>query len=439
VDPDATKPWWDGWTLHQGAGSLKSIPEHPLAADIVEGRLTPAATANCPAGTANANVSATVFQVAFPVCLINAPITADTKLTSDHVYLLTGTINVGNGGVQGATPATATPVTLTIEAGTQIYGALGTSAALVITRGSKIFVNGTAELPVVMSSADGTDPATANIGAGNDYTGPNEWGGLIIDGFGVVNEGAEVLSEAAPDGVNRFFGGNNPLDSSGAIRYLVIAESGEEFRQDEEIQGLTLEGVGSGTVIDYVQVHYSGDDGIEWFGGTVNAKHLVVTAADDDSFDMDLGYQGGVQFAIAVQSNGLGDRTIESDNNGDNFDQLPISTPTFSNITLVGRAGRPDTTTTGALHREGFGGFIHKAIITDAGTAPPDQFEDGCLDIDDTTARITDGSLVYQDAIFNCAVPGPLSAPDEDVPPPATPTPPPATPPPAGPPAPPPA
>lgn len=129
----------------------------------------------------------------------------------------------------------------------------------------------------------------------------------------------------------------------------------------------TLEGVGSGTEIDYVHIHQSGDDGIEWFGGTVNARHVVITGMEDDGLDMDLGYQGGIQFAIVKLANDGGNRAIESDNNGDNFDQTQISTPTIANVTLIGDVGAPDATTTGALHREGFGVFMHKAIITDGG------------------------------------------------------------------------
>ncbi|MEW6683776.1 MAG: hypothetical protein AB1451_12775 [Nitrospirota bacterium] len=275
----------------------------------------------------------------------------------------------------------------------QIFGdTTASTAGIVITRGSDVFVNGTAAMPVVMSSADGGNISTA----ANNFSGYNEWGGLIIDGFGVVNEGAEVLSEAAPDSVNRYFGGNDPSDDSGEIHYLVVTESGQEFRLDQEIQGLTLEGVGSGTVIDHVQVHQSGDDGIEWFGGTVNAKYVVITAPDDDGLDMDLGYQGGIQFAIVKQSDTRGDRGIESDNNGGNFDALPRSLPTIANITLIGDVGKPTTTTTGAYHHEGFGAFFHKAIITGG-------FELACLDIDDRSDDVTAGRLSYDDSIFNCA------------------------------------
>jgi hypothetical protein len=160
-------------------------------------------------------------------------------------------------------------------------------------------------------------------------------------------------------------------------------------------------------------VHQSGDDGIEWFGGTVNAKYVVITAPDDDGLDMDLGYQGGIQFALVIQANDRGDKGIESDNNGDNFDAAPISMPTIANLTLIGDVGKASAKTAGALHREGFGAFIHKAIITNKDTAGGAIFEGGCVDVDDSIARIDEGTLKYVDAIFNCS-PGALAADETD-------------------------
>jgi hypothetical protein len=404
VDPDDATPWWANWTLSEGNGSLSGTTFHPLQAEIEGDIIVPAGAANCPSGTTDATQTASIFGKSFPICLLDQDLTANTTLTNDHVYLVNGTINVGDGGGAGMTPATAANVTLTIQAGVQIFGdTTASTAGIVITRGSNVMVNGTEAMPVVMSSADGGAIDTP----ANNFSGYNEWGGLIIDGFGVVNEGAEVLSEAAPDGVNRYFGGTDPSDDSGEIHYLVVTESGQEFRLDQEIQGLTLEGVGSGTDIDHVQIHQSGDDGIEWFGGTVNAKYLVITAPDDDGLDMDLGYQGGIQFALVIQSNDRGDKGIESDGNGDNFDATPLSLPTIANLTIIGDAGKASATTVGALHREGMGGFFHKVIITDKNGSA--GFEDGCVDVDNTVARIDEGAFGYVDAIFNCS-PGPLAA-----------------------------
>jgi hypothetical protein len=247
-----------------------------------------------------------------------------------------------------------------------------------------------------LSDLSGTDASKGY------FSGVDEWGGLVIDGYASTNasDSGETLTEVAPDNVERYFGGSTDDDDSGSISYLVIAESGGEFREDEEIQGLTLEGVGSGTSIDHVQVHHSGDDGIEWFGGTVDATHLLITGAQDDSFDMDLGFQGKIQYAMARQADGWGNRTIESDNNGDNFDAEPMTMPTFVNVTLIGNSN-DEAKTTGALHREGMAGNFHQMIITD--DAEYGDYSEGCLDIDDTTARIADGNLAYENVIMNCA------------------------------------
>ncbi|MBA2409321.1 MAG: hypothetical protein H0V62_05970, partial [Gammaproteobacteria bacterium] len=189
-----------------------------------------------------------------------------------------------------------------------------------------------------------TDPNPTNL------SGRGTFGGLVIDGFARVNSAnaaGETTSEVdrvLTDGF-RSYGGRLDTDNSGSIRFLVIAESGVAFRPDEEIQGLTLEGVGSGTRIQFVQVLGSEDDGVEWFGGSVNADHLVINGADDDSLDMDLGYRGRVQYALALQGTTNGNYGIESDGNGDNFNAVPFTAPRIANVTILGNKGRIDENT----------------------------------------------------------------------------------------------
>ncbi|MGI8740040.1 MAG: hypothetical protein ACR2KU_10560 [Gammaproteobacteria bacterium] len=251
-----------------------------------------------------------------------------------------------------------------------------------------------------------TDPNPTNL------SGRGTFGGLVIDGFARVNSAnaaGETTSEVdrvLTDGF-RSYGGRLDTDNSGSIRLLVIAESGVAFRPDEEIQGLTLEGVGSGTRIQFVQVLGSEDDGVEWFGGSVNADHLVINGADDDSLDMDLGYRGRVQYALALQGTTNGNYGIESDGNGDNFNAVPFTAPRIANVTILGNKGRIDENTTGALHREGWRGQVYRSVY--ANTGPVARFEDGCLDIDDLLPT----SLRYRDAIFGCAPPSTLAAADE--------------------------
>jgi len=251
-----------------------------------------------------------------------------------------------------------------------------------------------------------TDPNPTNL------SGRGTFGGLVIDGFGRVNSAnaaGETTSEVdrvLTDGF-RYYGGRLDTDNSGSINYLVIAESGVAFRPDEEIQGLTLEGVGSGTRISRVQILGSEDDGIEWFGGSVNADHLVINGVDDDSLDMDLGYRGRVQYALALLGATNGNYGIESDGNGDNFNAIPFTAPRIANVTILGNKGRIDENTTGALHREGWRGQVYRAVY--ANTGPIARFEDGCLDIDDLLPT----TLQYRDAIFACAPPSTLAAADE--------------------------
>lgn len=240
-----------------------------------------------------------------------------------------------------------------------------------------------------------------------DLSGRGKWGSLVISGYGEINnadDNDQTTTEAVPDGVTRWFGGTDNDDSSGSIRYVILAETGEAFRPDEEVQGLTIEGSGAGTTISHVQVTNSDDDGIEWFGGAASADHVVIQGVTDDSLDMDLGYQGTVQFGLIRQGANFGDRIIESDNNGSDFGALPKTTPILANITLFGNAGNGgtgDANTMGALHREGMGGQLYRSVIADDSEAGA-QFDLGCLDVDDEL----DEDLEYGDVLFNCAAGG---------------------------------
>lgn len=408
VDPAAADgdAWWQGWTVGGDYdGTLSTTPFHPLAAEIDAGTIAPNPGTPCtginPDFTSGgtATFAFGTVSVDFPICVISQRITANTTLTNGHIYVLTGGIYVGSGGVENFSNPGAGP-TLTIEAGVQIYGDSSEGfTGLVITRGANIKVEGTAAEPVIMAAVqyDASNQTITDQPA--NLLDRGAWGGLILDGFAKVNSaampGGEVASEAVPSGQTRFFGGSLQDDGSGTIEYLIIAESGIAFRQDEEIQGLTFEGVGSSTRVSYLQVLGSEDDGVEFFGGTATLDHVVINGTDDDGLDMDLGFQGTIEFAIVRIGAQNGNRGIESDNNGDNFDALPVSKPKLANITILGNAG--GETTTGALHREGFAGTLYRAVISDdmlLGT----KFDNGCYDIDDVLSQVA-----YRNAIFNCS------------------------------------
>lgn len=403
VDPTAAKGWWDGWAYVNTAvdGTLPGANFHPLEAEIMGGTIAPAAQNGCT--TVNAGFAdggtVTIFGASFPVCVISADITTDTSLSNDHVYVLDGTISVGVGMTQlsGGTPASS--ATLTIEEGTQIYAAEGQASSLVITRGSRIAANGSADMPIILAAVavDGSGSITGNP---TDLTGRGVWGGLVLSGMARENSGdsnGELTTEAAPPDAERWFGGMNDSDNSGTVRYMIIAESGYEFRPDEEVQGLTLEAVGSATTLEYIQVVGSEDDCVEWFGGSAGIDYLICNGVDDDALDMDEGFSGNVQFVIVRMGSDNGDRGIESDGNGSNFEAMPFTAPNLANLTILGNPGRADGNTSAILHREGFRGKTYRSVFTDdllGGGA----FESGCLDID----NVLPTALAHNDSVFNC-------------------------------------
>lgn len=328
---------------------------------------------NCPTGTSGA-----VDTDAGAVCVLEGRIEQNVTLSSDYNYLLDGEVVIGNGDAELTGSATPDEYTLTIEAGTEVFGE--NDSYLVITRGSKINAAGTAENPITFSSVD------------EGYEGAGEWGGVVLMGFARTNAddgSGNVLAEAVGETEARYYGGSDNDDNSGIMQYVRITEGGYEVKTDEEINGLTLFGVGRGTTLDHIQVNSNQDDGIEFFGGTARVSHLVLTGNLDDSIDWDLGFQGNIQYALVtkVAESGYG---METDNDGSDFDKAPRSRPTLANVTIVGAAGAD----AGAKHREGTGAFVHNSIYTG---------DDECLDVDDQSSEITNSELVYNNVIFNCA------------------------------------
>jgi hypothetical protein len=243
-------------------------------------------------------------------------ITSDTRWTRNNIYLLNGTVYVNSGA------------TLTIEPGTIIKGDLANQGTLVIRQGGRLIAQGTPTQPIVFTS---NQPAGSRA--------PGDWGGIIICGRAPVNLSGNPTIEG---GVNANFGGTDPADNSGIVQYVRIEYPGVAFLPNNEINGLTLGGVGYGTTIDHVQVTGSGDDSFEWFGGTVNAKYLVALAGTDDDFDSDNGYSGRVQFGFALRDPSRGDTApggvsngLESDNDASGSANTPQTSAVFSNMTVL--------------------------------------------------------------------------------------------------------
>lgn len=250
---------------------------------------------------------------------LQGSIEANRTLDATKVYKLVGFVYIKDG------------VTLTIPAGTVIRGDKDSKATLVVTRGGKLIAEGTAAKPIVF---------TSNQAVGS--RAPGDWGGIIILGKSTNNiPGGTGLIEGGltlPEGNH---GGNVPADNSGVLKYVRVEFPGIAYATNNEINGITFGSVGSGTTVDYVQVSYSGDDSFEWFGGTVNAKHLVSIANVDDVFDFDNGFSGKLQFLVAQRDPSLADQAgqsngIESDNSEKVFDSSPRTRPVISNMTLIG-------------------------------------------------------------------------------------------------------
>ncbi|MCS6912579.1 MAG: hypothetical protein RMK29_19875 [Myxococcales bacterium] len=297
------------------------------------------------------------------------------RLTADRTWRLRGQVSVPAG------------VTLTIEPGTVVQGQYGMPVSfLLVERGGRLLAEGTAERPIVFTSERPPGERA-----------PGDWGGVVLKGRAHLNlpggEG-ELEGEAG-----RYGGGATPddNDSSGVLRYVRIEFAGRVISGENELNALTLGAVGRGTRIEYVQVHQALDDGFEMFGGSVDLRYCVATAMQDDAFDWDFGWTGRGQFLVAQQIVGDGNNGIEADNNKDNNDLMPLSSPTLYNVTLVG-TGRGQQAMKqprfGLTLRRGTAGRLHNLIVT--------GFQDaGMVMTEDSTARRTvDGQLDITHSLF---------------------------------------
>jgi hypothetical protein len=261
-------------------------------------------------------------------------------------------------------------VTITIEPGALVVGKNPPSqnggptnvSALIFLRGAKINASGTPANPILMTSSNHVDANNGKVKPRGD------WGGLVLNGSAPVNcPGGECLAEGL---VGVPFGGTNGNDSSGVLEYVRVEFSGAELSPDNELNVITMNGIGSGTIIDHVQANNGFDDCMEWFGGNVNAKFLVAAGCGDDMFDTQLGTQLNAQYALGVfyQPNlqNAGNNGFEWDNNENGFSLLPNNDVRFCNTTLVGTALQPSvglgTTEFAMLLRRGTAGNIANTI-----------------------------------------------------------------------------
>ncbi len=367
VDPSQATPWWAGWTIEDSV----AIEEEPQDASF-----------------ASCNASKTV-------CTLTGTVDQDYTMVAGVEYRLDGVVQVGAGNVEITSQAEmdaiqAAGVTLTVRAGVDVKAFA--DGVLLVTRGSKLIANGSASSPITFSSID------------PDYDGMGEWGGVVIQGFApqygqggtgacfadgenwcnVLGEGGDFVQE---------YGGALADDDSGIIRFVRIAEGGLIAGPNNEINGLTLQGVGHETLVDYVQVHGNQDDGIEWFGGTVNVKHALLTNNDDDDIDFDEGYQGNIQYALIIKNQTPGATPVGSNDprgielNSSDDDYTPETAGVIANVTIIGGDAANSAGERGMRLRGSVTAAIHNSAVTgyDATCA---RIDDSDHDSDSTTAKI---------------------------------------------------
>lgn len=352
--------------------------------------------ANCPASTTDRGVLGNRRN-----CEISGTITGQRVIQNlaGVVYSLAGRVQVGTDcGPDPAAPLGGCQTgQLTIDPGVVVFGSGGLDF-LIVNRGSRIFAEGTPNSPVIFTSRQNIEGTASADSIG-------QFGGIVILGRAPIQScnqpnvpGGSVNCQSQVEGTTGLYGGATANDNSGSLRYVQVRYPGFEVSTGNELNGITLAGVGSGTTIDHVQVHNSSDDGIEWFGGTVNARYLVITGADDDSLDTDFGYKGANQFVIVVQRSAGGDRIVEADTSG-NGNNTPRSFPKFANLTAVSRRSAD-----ALLFRGGTDFAVLNSVVTGAPI---------CLDVDngDVTLQAEGaapeeaGPPIFRSAFFSCADP----------------------------------
>ena len=310
---------------------------------------------------------------------LSGTITTAVTLDAAKEYIITGIVSVDDGG------------SLTIPAGTLLKGSTTVQpSALFVRQGGRIFSNGTAADPVVFTS-----------GKAEGDRAPGDWGGVVINGRSLCNFAQAAGETCVSEGVSGEYGAYEPEatldDDSGAMTYTRIEFAGYEASFGNELNALTLNGVGSGTELHHIQTHWGLDDGFELFGGTVDLKYALATGISDDSFDYSTGWQGRGQFWIAQQSpdNSESDQGFEVDGNESDPTAQPFTDPTIYNVTLIGGGAGAGNSDVGLLLRLGTSGDIYNAVVM--------GFQDAGVDIDDAET-VANGFTVQSSIIGENAV-----------------------------------
>ena len=341
----------------------------------------------------------------YRVCTMPARFTASSTLPyiEGLLYRMNGRVDVGTDGGPAADNSDGlsdSNVELTIEPGVIVYAS--GSSFLNVNRGNTIAANGTASRPIIFTSRD-------NVQGLNTDSSSGQWGGVVLSGRAPVTDC--IASGATPGSVNcerqvegaaqpAIFGGNVPDDSSGSMEYVQIRYSGFVLSGDSELQSLTTGGTGSGTNLDYIMSYNSSDDGVEFFGGRVNAKHLIVVGAEDDSIDTDTGVKANLQYVIAIQRPGAGDTIIEADSDNAFNDSAPRQRTRISNATFVHQSAEDQV-----IRIRGFADYqiANSVIVSTQGT--PCLRVDGQEELFRTTGPDESGPVSFDSVVLDCDTP----------------------------------
>ena len=378
-----------------GEGAFPPAPPPVTPPPVTPPPTTPPPTsgpaADCATGFVNAGL---VKDGTMRACRLPEVITGNLVVPKRDgtVYVISGRVAVGVdlGGDSKAPRAGGAKGVLTVEPGVTLIGNSGRDY-LVVNRGSQILAEGTKDAPIVFTARsrfEGTSPADAK----------GLWGGVVLVGRAPINQcpGTTVSGtpqcESTIEGTDALYGGNDTNDSSGSLRYVRVMHSGYELAPNNELNGITLGGVGSGTTFEYVQVHNSSDDGIEWFGGSANGRYIVVTGADDDSLDTDHGWNGALQFGIVMQ-----DKSGDRANEWSSINRQPYSNPKVANFTFIA-----NNTNGRAIFElnQGTQAEVYNSVLTRpaGGTGQADL----CLRIDPANA---DTAAKFQSVYMSCPRP----------------------------------
>lgn len=341
----------------------------------------------------------------YRVCTLPARINASTTLPyiQGLLYRMNGRVDVGTDGgpsADNSDGASDTNVQLTIEPGVIVFAS--GSSFLNVNRGNTIEANGTASRPIIFTSRDNV------LGLNNDSSS-GQWGGVVLSGRAPVTDC--IASGATPGTVNcqrqvegaadpAIFGGATTNDSSGSLTYVQIRYSGFVLSGDSELQSLTTGGTGSGTTLENIMSYNSSDDGVEFFGGNVNVKNLIVVGAEDDSLDTDTGVKANIQNVIAIQRPGAGDTIIEADSDNAFNDVAPRQNTRISNATFVHQNANDQV-----VRIRGFADYsiANSVIVSNQGTA--------CLRVDGqeelfrTTGPDESGPVSFNSVVMDCTNP----------------------------------